>query len=99
MYLLPFLVFNSQLEVPPFEVKRLSEDVGATVNLSQQFMVGGEVVNEGAVETQALHQGAHLGLQGTASIHLGAKRLWNAEVFSQNNHVDLEIDINMKPWN
>lgn len=69
------------------------------MHLSHQFVVGGEVVNEDAVEAQALHQGAHLGLQGTASIHLGAKRLWNAKVFPQNNHVDLEIDINVKPWN
>lgn len=63
------------------------------MHLSQQFVVGGEVVNEHAAEAQALHQGAHLSLQGTASIHLGAKRLWDAKVFPQNNHVHLEKDV------
>lgn len=62
------------------------------MHLSQQFVVGGEVVNERAPETQALHQGAHLSLQDTAAVHLGAKGLRDAEIFPQDNHVHLETD-------
>lgn len=56
-------------------------------------MVSGKVINERAVETQALHQGAHLSLQDTASIHLGPKGLRDAEVFPQDNHVHLGTDV------
>lgn len=62
------------------------------MNLSELFVIAGEVVNEGAIEAQTLHQGAHLSLQGTASVHPGAKRFWNAEVFPQNNHVHLKTE-------
>lgn len=80
----------SHVQVPPLEVKRFPADVGAAVHLPQQFVVGGEVVNERAAETQALHQGAHLCLQGTASVHLGAKGLRDAEVLPEHDHVDLK---------
>lgn len=63
------------------------------MHLSQQFVVGSEVVDERAAEAQAVHQGAHLSLQGTASIHLRAKGLRDAEVFPQDDHVHLETDV------
>lgn len=81
--------FCSHVQVPPLEVERFSADVGATVHLTQQFVVGGEVVYERAAKTQALHQGAHLCLQGTVSVHLGAKGLRDAEIFPEHDHVDL----------
>lgn len=81
--------FPSHVQVPPLEVERFPADIGAAVHLPQQFVVGGEVVDEGAAQAQALHQGAHLRLQGAASVHLGAKRLRDAQVFPQNNHVHL----------
>jgi len=63
------------------------------VHLSQQFVVGGKVVNERAAEAQALHQGTHLSFEGAASIHLRTKWLRNSKVFSQDNHVHLEKDM------
>lgn len=79
------------VEVPPLEVKRLPADVGAAVHLPQQLVVRLEVVDEGAVEAQALHQGGHLGLQGAASVHPGPERLRDAQVLPQNDHVDLRV--------
>lgn len=77
------------VHVPPLEVKRCPADVGAAVHFAQKFVVGGEVIDERAGEAQALHQGAHLCLQSTASIHPGAKGLRDAKVFPQDNHVYL----------
>lgn len=82
----------SHLQVPPLEGEGFPADVGATVNLSQQFVVGGKVINVCAAESQALHEGGHLCLQGTAAIHLGPKRLRDAQVLSQHNHVYLEVE-------
>lgn len=83
----------SHLQVPPLVVKRFPEDVGATVHLSQQLVVGGEVVDERAAEAQALQQGEHLRLQGAAPVHLGAIGLGDAQVFPQDDHVHLETDV------
>lgn len=83
---------RSHLQVPPLVVKRFPEDVGATVHLSQQLVVGGEVVDERAAEAQALQQGEHLHLQGAAPVHLGAVGLGDAQVFPQDDHVHLETD-------
>lgn len=79
----------SHVEIPPLEVKRPPADIGAAVHLPQQLVVRGEVVDEGAAETQALQQRDHLGLQGTASVHLGPERLRDAQVLPQNDHVNL----------
>lgn len=80
---------SSHVEVPPLEVKRLPADIGAAVHLPQQLVVRGEVVDEGAAETQALHQREHLGLQGAATVHPGSERLRDAQVLPQDDHVDL----------
>lgn len=77
------------VKVPPLEVERLPSDIGAAVHLPQQLVVRAEVVDEGAAETQALHQRDHLGLQDAASVHPGSERLRDAKVLPQNDHVDL----------
>lgn len=79
----------SHFKVPPLEVKHFSADIGATVHLSQPFVVGGEVVNKCAFKSQSLHQGTHLCLQNALSVNFWTKGLRNAEVFPQDNHVDL----------
>lgn len=48
--------FGSHFQVPPLEVKRFPEDIGSTVDLTQQLVVGGKVIDECAREAQALHQ-------------------------------------------
>lgn len=70
----------SQLQVPPFEGERLSTHVGSAVHFPQELVVGGKVINEAAVQAKWLEQSAHLGLQGTFTIHLRPKRLGNAQV-------------------
>lgn len=51
---MPYLYYL-HLQVPPLELKGLPADIGPTVDLSQQLVVGWIVVNERAVEGQALH--------------------------------------------
>lgn len=83
-------IYSSHLYVPPLESKGLPANIGATMHLSQQLVVGGKVVDERAVEAQPPHQGAHLCLQATTTVHFWSKGFWNAEVFPQNNHVYLQ---------
>lgn len=83
-------LLNSHVQVPPLEVKPFPAHVGAAVDLTQEPVVGGEVVDEGTGESQVLHQGAHLRLQGAAAVHLGAEGLGNAKTFPQHDHIHLD---------
>lgn len=82
-----------QLQVPPFEHERFSKHVGSAVHFTQELVIRGKVVDKGAVETQWLQQRTHLSLQGTGAIHLRPKRLGNAQILTQHNHVHLQTHV------
>jgi hypothetical protein len=75
--------------VPPLEGEGLPAHVGATVNLPVQHVVWREVIDEGAVQTQRLQQGAHLLLQAAATIDDGPEGLGDAQVLAQDQHIHL----------
>lgn len=75
--------------VPPFEGEGLPADVGAAVDFSQELVVSGNVIDEGAAEAQGLQQGAHVRLQAAHFLNLGPERLGDAQVLVQHNHVHL----------
>ena len=55
--------------VPPLEGERLPADIGATVNLSQELVVGGDVIDERAGEAQGLQQASNVRLQAALLLH------------------------------
>ena len=80
---------DSGHHVPPLEGEGLPAHIGATVNLPVVHVVGVEVVDEGAVQTQWLQVGTHLLLQAAAAIDDGPKGLGDAQVLAQDQHVHL----------
>ena len=80
---------RSGLHVPPLEGEGLPAHVGAAVHLAQELVVGGDVVHEGAAETQGLQQAAHVRLQAAHLLHLRPERLGDAQVLVEHDHVHL----------
>lgn len=81
---------RSGYHVPPLEGEGLPAYVGAAVHLPQKFVVGGDVIHEGAAEAQGLQQGAHMCLQAAHLLNLGPKWLGDAQVLAEHNHVHLQ---------
>ena len=76
--------------MPPLEGEGLPAHVGAAVHLPQKFVVGGDVIHEGAAEAQGLQQGAHMCLQAAHLLNLGPEWLGDAQVLVEHNHVHLQ---------